>query len=107
MEGRAEARMQGAVEKRLSKIKAAGTGLDVMRKGLIRDLLVSHGEVSLVFRPSSRTGPEAFQMGMEIHDAVRSIHGVEQVVIHVEDYDRAPELEHRLREIASASGKAE
>lgn len=99
--------MQNAVEKRLSKIKEPGTGLDVMRKGLVRDLAVSYGEVSLVFRPSSRIGPEAFQMGIEIHDVVRSVHGVEQVVIHVEDYDRAHELEHRLREMASASEKAE
>lgn len=96
MQGKADAQIQGAVEKRLSKVVAPETSLDVLRMGLIRDLRVSNGEVSLTFRPSSVVCPLAFQLGVEIHNAVVSVDGVQHAVIHVENFIRAEELERLL-----------
>jgi metal-sulfur cluster biosynthetic enzyme len=95
---RKDGRIQNAIEKRLAKITHPETGLDVMRMGMIRDLDVSAGEVSLVFRPASAACPEAFRLGADIREAVLSTHGVRRAVIRVENYDRAAELEQRLRE---------
>jgi len=109
MEGKKDGKIQSAIEKRLSKVVDPETGLDVMRMGLIRDLEVSGGEVSLTFRPTSPICPVAFSLGADIHDAVRSVEGVRRVVIRVENFDRAEELEHLLmeKEKESESAKAQ
>ncbi len=93
-----DARAQSAIEKGLSKIRDPETGLDVLRMGLVRNLNVSDGQVSLVFRPPARIGTEALDLGTRIHNAVRSVDGVRRVAIRVENCDRAGELENLLAE---------
>jgi metal-sulfur cluster biosynthetic enzyme len=88
-----DARTQHAIEKGLSKIRDPKTGLDVLRMGLIRDLDVSDGQVSLVFRPSARIGSHASQLGSRIHDAIRSVNGVQRVVMRIEPLNPTAEGE--------------
>lgn len=96
MEQRKDGKLQGTIEKRLAKLVDPETGLDVMRMGLIGDLQVRDGNVSLVFRPKSRLFRNAFRLGADIHDAVRSLPGVQRLVIRVEGLERAGELERAL-----------
>ena len=96
MEGKKDGRIQGAIERRLSKVIDPETGLDVMRMGLIRDLNVTRGEVSLVFRPSSPLSTFAIPLGAKIHAAVFSVEGVQRVLIRVENFFQAEELEELL-----------
>ncbi|KPK71560.1 MAG: hypothetical protein AMJ84_05960 [Acidithiobacillales bacterium SM23_46] len=100
MHGKKDGSTQSAIEKKLSKVVDPGTGLDVLRMGMIHDLNVSDGVVSLAFGPSSRHCPLAFRLGVDVYEAVRSIEGVKRVVIRVENFDRAAELEQMLREKA-------
>ena len=102
MEGKNDAKTQSAIEKKLSKVKDPETGLDVMRMGFIRNLDVSRGRVSLLFRPSSPVCPPAFRLGADIREAVLSVTGVERVDIRVENFNRAGELERLLAGQGSA-----
>ena len=97
MQGKNDAALQGRIEKRLSKLTDPGTGLDVLRMGLIRDLTVSDGVASLVFGPSSRHCPIAFRIGSDVYDAVRSVPGIYRVVVRAANFERAAELEELLR----------
>ena len=96
MEGRKDGYTQGTIEKQLSKVVAPKTGLDVLRMGVVRDLRVDRGEVSLVFRPTEALRALAFQLGTAIRDVVQSVAGVRCVRVRVENFDRAAELERLL-----------
>lgn len=100
MEGKKDGYTQSEIEKQLSKLVASDTGLDVMRMGLIRDLRVTRGNVSLIFRPTAAIAAVAFQLGAAILAVVRSVAGVRRVVVRVENFDRATELEQLLQEKA-------
>ena len=94
------ATVRSAIEKRLAGIIDPGAGLDVFRLGLVRDLEVSDkGEVSLVLRPSSPVCPVIFSLAPEIKEAIESVPGVARVLVRVENFNRAKELEALLKEM--------
>jgi len=86
--------LQDQILKSLSEVVDPETGLSVVRMGLVRDLKVEEGsgKVSLAIRPTSFLCPMAFKLGAEIRDAVRSVAGVSNVDITVENFARAKEL---------------
>ena len=98
MQGKNEGTLQGLIEKRLSKVIDPGTGLDVLRMGLIKNLDVTNGAVSVVFGPSLRQCPLAFQLAFDVYDAVRAVPGVEHVLMRVANCHQAAELERPLGE---------
>ena len=84
------------IEEGLSDLIDPGAGIDVMRMGLVRDLTVRGGNVSLTFRPSSTVCPMAFSLASAIKERIESIPEVGNVKIHVENFKRASELENLL-----------
>jgi metal-sulfur cluster biosynthetic enzyme len=99
MSGPADAaELRRAIELRLAGVMDPGAGLDVFRMGLVRDMEVSgSGEVSLVFRPSSPVCPVAFSLAPAIKEAIESVPGVARVLVRVENFNRAKELEGLLK----------
>ena len=88
-----------AIEEYLAGIVDPGAGLDVLRMGLVRDLTMAEtGEVSFTFKPSSPVCPMAFSLAPMIKEAIESVPGVRSVSVHVENFDRAAELESLLAE---------
>jgi len=88
-----------AIDERLATVVDPGAGLDVKRMGLVRDLVVSDaGEVSFTFKPASPLCPMAFSLAPAIKEAIESIPGISRVLVHVENFNRAEELERLLQE---------
>jgi serine O-acetyltransferase len=84
----------------LSQVVDPGTGMDVMRMKLVRDLKVDpNGDVELTFRPSSVLCPLGFQLGINIKEAVQGVKGVKRVQIQVDGYFRADQLNKILKEM--------
>jgi len=88
-----------SIEEHLAEVIDPGAGLDVFRMGLVRGLTVTDdGDVFLTFRPSSPVCPMAFTLAPAIKGAIQSVPGVTGVLIHVENFNRADELEALLAE---------
>jgi metal-sulfur cluster biosynthetic enzyme len=86
----------------LTKIVDPETGLSIMRMNIIHDLKVGqHGEVSLVFRPSSPVCPMAFALANSIKTRIEALDGVLSLSMKVENYNRAEQLENVLSESSS------
>jgi cation diffusion facilitator family transporter len=90
--------LKTTIETRLAEVVDPGAGLDVVRMGLLKDLKVKNGTVSLTFRPSSPVCPMAFSLAPSIKNAIESLPGVSAVKMHVENFNRASELEKLLHE---------
>ena len=88
--------MQEIIEESLSDLIDPGAGLDVMQMGLVRNLAVKDGNVSLTFRPSSTVCPMAFSLASAIKERIESIPEVRNVEIRVANFNRASELERLL-----------
>jgi metal-sulfur cluster biosynthetic enzyme len=90
------------IQKGLRGIIDPGTGLDVIRMGLVRDTRLEKAgkgcRAILTFRPSSPVCPMAFKLAWDIKKAVETVDGIETVEVKVEGYNRASELEAVLRE---------
>jgi len=86
------------IHEKLATVIAPDTNLDVETMGVIRDLRVegTSGQVRLVFRPASPICPLAFSLADSIRDAIVSVNGVRTVVMRVEDFDKAEDLEDLL-----------
>ncbi len=94
-----EGDLRGAIEKHLAGIVDPGAGLDVLRMGLVRDLAISEaGDVSFTFRPSSPVCPMAFSLAPAIKEAIESVPGVKKVLVRIENFNRARDLEELLSE---------
>lgn len=86
------------VEQVLEQVIDPETGLSIMRMDLIHDLVVTpHGEVSLVFRPSSPVCPMAYSLANAIKTNVEAVRRVRWVGITVQNFDRADHLESLLK----------
>lgn len=81
----------------LKQLQDPETGQSVWEMKLVRDLRVEpDGRVKLLFRPSSKGCPLAFALALEIKKVVDRVTGVTETIIHVENFDRARELEELL-----------
>jgi metal-sulfur cluster biosynthetic enzyme len=102
-----EAKLQEEIQDGLRGVIDPGTGLDVFRMGLVRDMqLLREGtgyRATLTFRPSSPVCPMAFKLAWDIKQRVQSLGGIERVEVRVEGYDRASELEEILRDEGNAA----
>ncbi len=91
--------LRGAIEEHLAGIVDPGAGLDVLRMGLVRDIAISEaGDVSFTFRPSSPVCPMAFSLAPAIKEAIESVPGVRKVLVRIENFNRARELEEIMSE---------
>ncbi len=81
----------------LKKIIDPHTNQDVYDMGLIKDLKVEEGKVSLTFVPSSPYCPLGVQLATSIRDHARQIEGVEQVDITVDGYVQKDQLNKMLK----------
>lgn len=87
------------IETALSNIIDSGTSLDIMKMQVVKNLSINeYGDVSLSFSPSSSVCPLAFQLAINIQDAIKQIEGVAEITIKIENYNRADELEKVLTE---------
>ena len=94
-----EGMLLATVRERLAGIVDPGAGLDVLRMGLVRDLAISEaGDASFTFRPSSPVCPMAFSLAPAIKEAIESVPGVRKVLVRIENFNRARELEELLSE---------
>ena len=88
------------IKESLTQVIDTETGMDVMRMKLVRDLKVDqHGDVELTFRPSSVLCPLAFQLGINIKEAVLDVPGVKSVQVHVDGFIRGEQLKKILEEM--------
>ena len=87
------------IEQELSAVMDPETNLNIVDMGLIKDIMVdeSSGKVTLTFSPSSPVCPMAFKLGADIKRTIENVEGVSEVELHVENYNRARELEELLR----------
>lgn len=83
--------------KALKGVQDPETGQDVWEMKLVKELRVEpNGVVEVFFRPSSRSCPLAFPLALEIRKAIGQVVGVTGTIIHVQNFDRARELEELL-----------
>jgi len=87
------------IEERLRTVIDPETNIDVVTMGLIRDLRVDRGRVSLKFRPSSPFCPIAIILAISIKRAVQEVEGVEEVDVEVIDFIDAETVNRELRAI--------
>ena len=67
----------------LKEIIDPHTNMSIYEMGLISDLIVSDGSVSLTFRPTSPFCPLGIHLAMNIKRRVAELDGVEKAVITV------------------------
>lgn len=89
------------IEEGLRGIIDPGTGLDVVRMGLVQDMELRRDgnryRAILTFRPSSPVCPMAFKLAWDMKQRVQGLEKIEDVEIKVEGYNRASELEAILK----------
>lgn len=86
------------VVEKLRTVMDPETYLDVLTMGLIKDLAVEDGTVSLTFKPTVPTCPMGIKIATDIQKAVRSVSGVGSLEITVIDYVDADSLNIKLRD---------
>ena len=78
------------VAEKLAHVRDSETGLDVMRMKLVRNLRIEgDGCIRLTFRPSSVLCPRAFQLAIDVKEAVRAVPEVRQVHAEVAGFVQA------------------
>ncbi len=89
------------IEEGLRDLIDPGTGLDVIRMGLVRGMeLRREGKryrAILTFRPNSPVCPMAFKLAWDMKQRIQGLEKIEDVEIKVEGYNRASELEAILK----------
>ncbi len=95
-------RTEAKIREALKEIIDPGTGLDVIRMGLVKKTrLEKKGngfKATLTFRPSSPVCPMAFKLAWDMKQCAAGVDSVDSVEIEVEGYDRAAELQAILKE---------
>jgi metal-sulfur cluster biosynthetic enzyme len=95
-------RVRQEIQAGLRDIIDPGTGLDVVRMGLVKRTTLEKGgkgyKATLTFRPSSPVCPMAFKLAWEMQQCAQAVRDIEDVEIKVEGYNRATELEAILKE---------
>lgn len=86
------------IVEKLKRVIDPETGMDVVSMGLIRDLKVDNGRVSLKFRPSSPVCPLGFQLAFSIYEILKKIEGIKEVDMEVTDFLFAKKLNELLKE---------
>jgi metal-sulfur cluster biosynthetic enzyme len=96
------AKIREEIQEGLRGIIDPGTGLDVVRMGLVKDTRLEKGDTGykavLTFRPSSPVCPMAFKLAWDMKQCAQAVRDIETVEVKVEGYNRAAELEAILRE---------
>ena len=96
------AKIREEIREGLRGIIDPGTGLDVIRMGLVKDTRLEREgpgyKATLTFRPSSPVCPMAFKLAWDMKQCAQAVPDIETVEIKVEGYNRAAELEAILRE---------
>ena len=96
------AKVREEIQKGLRGIIDPGTGLDVLRMGLVKNTQLERAgagyKATLTFRPSSPVCPMAFKLAWDMKQCAQAVHDIETVEIKVEGYNRADELEAILKE---------
>jgi metal-sulfur cluster biosynthetic enzyme len=100
---REEARIREEIQEGLRGIVDPGTGLDVVRMGLVKNTQLEKAgaggyKAILTFRPTSPVCPMAFKLAWDMKQCVQALDEIGIVEIKVEGYNRAAELEAILRE---------
>jgi metal-sulfur cluster biosynthetic enzyme len=97
-----EAKIRQEIEEGLRGIIDPGTGLDVVRMGLVKKTVLEKGgtgyKAILTFRPSSPVCPMAFKLAWDMKQCAQAVRNIETAEIKVEGYNRAAELEAILEE---------
>ena len=97
-----EAEIRKEIEEGLKGIIDPGTGLDVLRMGLVKNTRLEKAgagyKATLTFRPTSPVCPMAFKLAWDMKQCVQTLDAIEIAEIKVEGYNRAAELEAILRE---------
>ena len=97
-----EAKIHDQIREGLRGIIDPGTGLDVVRMGLVKNTRLEKGgngyKAILTFRPSSPVCPMAFKLAWDMKQCAAAVDDIESVEIEVEGYNRAAELQAVLRE---------
>ena len=95
-------RVREEIQAGLRDIIDPGTGLDVVRMGLVKRTAIERGgkgyKATLTFRPSSPVCPMAFKLAWDMKQCTQAVHDIEDVEIKVEGYNRAAELEAVLKD---------
>ncbi len=81
----------------LKKVMDPHTNMNVYDMGLIKDLSVKDGNVSLTFIPSSPYCPLGTQLAFAIKEKIKEIKGIENVDIKVEGYVQEKQLNELLK----------
>jgi metal-sulfur cluster biosynthetic enzyme len=96
------ANVREEIQEGLRGIIDPGTGLDVLRMGLVKNTQLEREgagyKATLTFRPSSPVCPMAFKLAWDMKQCAQAVHDIETVEIKVEGYNRADELEAILKE---------
>ncbi|WP_456475322.1 metal-sulfur cluster assembly factor [Candidatus Pyrohabitans sp.] len=88
---------EARVIEKLKSVIDPHTGQSVYDMGLIEDLRVNDGEVSLKFKPSSPFCPLGVQLATSIKTALKEV--ADKVDITVVGYINEEELNRQLREV--------
>ena len=86
------------VVEKLRSVMDPETYLDVLTMGLIKDLVVENGNISLTFKPTVPTCPMGIQIAHDIKTAVKSVPGVRKVDITVIEFVDADSLNIKLQD---------
>jgi metal-sulfur cluster biosynthetic enzyme len=99
---RIEEKIQKELRERLQDVMDPGTGLNVVRMGLVKNTQIEKGQEGykaiLTFQPSSPVCPMAFKLAWDMKQCAQGVQDIESVEIRVKGYNRAAELEAILRE---------
>jgi metal-sulfur cluster biosynthetic enzyme len=88
---------QEKIVEKLKTVMDPHTGLDVYSMGLVTDMKVEKGSVSLTFTPTSPFCPMGIQLAVGVKRAVASVEGVTQVNINVQGHINAAEINEMLK----------
>jgi len=72
------------------------TGVSVYDMGLISDIVVSGGSVSLTFMPTSPFCPVGVELARAIRDQVMTVEGVTNCTVKVVGHIRADEINQQV-----------
>ncbi|MDY6862595.1 MAG: iron-sulfur cluster assembly protein [Thermodesulfobacteriota bacterium] len=89
--------LKNKIISKLQKLTDKATLADVIKMGLIKDLVVTpEGKVSLKFRPSSSVCPLVFSMALEIQKSIKEVEGVKELDMVVIGHQKAEEINNLL-----------
>jgi metal-sulfur cluster biosynthetic enzyme len=75
------------------------TGVDVYSMGLVTDLKVDKGKVSLTFTPTSPFCPMGVQLAVSVKRAVMCVEGVKSAEIDVQGHMQSAEINDMLKKL--------